>query len=356
MASKRRNMFHKNKTQETTENEWSEGMEMSLFKEVAHRMNLNWTLQPSKGYGVRHPNGTWVGGIHMDISVGEGDIAFAQIWLTTNDIHAVDFTYPLDLHCLRFIVPREKIVGIQWFSIVKTYEWFVWSIVGGCAVVVTLCAKAVLRARQEMGFELRKSSVAAVFYQITTMLTQTNYPKPVKVHGSMRPVILSWILFSLLLSIGYCSNLVSVLTRTKYTHKLNTVEDLVRGNCHWGINGNPENDLALKNDLIRNTERCTGMISSTRKKKGEKRKDLDGRHEGATRVCTSKKRGIEQRKMESEHRGPAMHITYDDDDSDKKPLKCGTVSAAATIFAYNPHYRPAFLLGTGVWTEGMRQD
>jgi hypothetical protein len=79
-----------------------------------------------------------------------------------------------------------------------------------------------------------------MLWGIARNLTQQDYPRPVELGAPLRPLVLSWSVFCLLIAVGYSSNLVSVLSQSRYSAKIRTVQDLVRQRCPWGYNTYPE--------------------------------------------------------------------------------------------------------------------
>ncbi|KAJ4438094.1 hypothetical protein ANN_14033, partial [Periplaneta americana] len=214
-----------------------DGVEMAVFLALSKRLNFTWKLQEFHNtdmWGHRSGNGTWSGGIMGAMSQKSADIAFCGIFIGDATMKAMDLTIPWTHYCLTFLVPRKPLSFH--FAFLRTFQpllWFAITLVTlGTTLIYWLLSHCKQMNRSHTISE--PHSLAEALLIAVGLLSLSSFPEQKSHAGTLRPLIVSWSVFSLLMTTALSSGLVSHLTRPSATAQLNTVRDLVEAGITWG--------------------------------------------------------------------------------------------------------------------------
>ncbi|XP_050713412.1 uncharacterized protein LOC126996696 [Eriocheir sinensis] len=135
-----------------------------------------------------------------------------------------DFTFTHEFSYLSFAMakPSQK---PQWQGLYYPLAEQVWLAVLAALILVPLVYKAVtyiqLKQREY------RTSVAAVFQNMTGMLLGQNLPRRLPSTSSSRVLLAAWLVFALILGVAYRGNLTASLTLPKYPSRTETIPQLV---------------------------------------------------------------------------------------------------------------------------------
>ncbi|PNF19833.1 hypothetical protein B7P43_G12501 [Cryptotermes secundus] len=206
-----------------------DGVEMAIFLALSRRLNFTWQLQDLHGgdmWGHHDANGSWSDGIVGVMSQKLADIAFCGIYIEREIMKEFDLTIPWTHYCQTFLVPRH---GPSFrFAFLHTFQPILWILI----TIVTLCIALIFWLLSH--FEQRPQGILDTMLTAVGILCLSSFPGLQTQLGSLRPLVASWSLFSLLLTTALSSGLVSHLTQPAPTTQLNSVRDLVESGLTWG--------------------------------------------------------------------------------------------------------------------------
>ncbi|PSN37715.1 hypothetical protein C0J52_36908 [Blattella germanica] len=205
------------------------GVEMSIFLEIARRLNFTWTLRVFPEYSLwwGHNNNTDFRGVDVMLATGQADVAFGSLWTSSEHQDSVDFSVPWTLQTTSFLVPRSStlILGIKRLS--TPFQTTVWMLIFLCIAIVLFFISIFFR-----GFEkIQQNQIYHRWLLNDVILTLVAGTSP---NTSMRILLWHWQMFCTIMIAGYCSNLVAHLSSPFYNHPLDSIEDLVNAGLSWG--------------------------------------------------------------------------------------------------------------------------
>ncbi|PSN39243.1 Ionotropic receptor 101 [Blattella germanica] len=204
-----------------------DGVEMAVFRALAWRLNFTWKLKEIKGadkWGHRDSNGSWSGGILGTLSRKRADIGFCGIFVDETSVQVLDLTIPWTHYCLTFLVPLHA--SSFRFAILRTFHPLLWFAILTTTLGTTVIYCLLTHAKKEPQ-DLPKVLITAVGILSLSFIPEHDF-------RILRPLMISWSIYSLLMATALSSCLVSHLTRPPPAKQLNSVQDLVRAGITWG--------------------------------------------------------------------------------------------------------------------------
>ncbi|KAF0712397.1 putative glutamate receptor, partial [Aphis craccivora] len=112
----------------------SYGVECSIFKEIATRLNVTWDTYTSNDkdkWGTVWPNNTITGGALKWLYNKKVDVSFCSLWIDHTKSKFVDISKFWTLTCLKFLVPKPRPLREKWDLLFKpfplmvdAYNWY----------------------------------------------------------------------------------------------------------------------------------------------------------------------------------------------------------------------------------------
>ncbi|CAH1398348.1 unnamed protein product [Nezara viridula] len=217
---------------------WFGGAEMTMFRDIAQRLNLRPTFSAAKsihaGWFKRSLTGT-----------NATDVAFCGILVSsrTLDVEAITSSQPLALLCLKWLVPRPQRVHDQWDEIFEPFTPQLWLVVALVTLFVTFLLQRFTTATRRLVFtrNIKKYELLGEsFLQIVAILVLSDVPKSAKEQGAIRHILTWWSIFTLVMTTSFSSGLISHLTNKEYTKKIETIEELIKNDFNWAMKTRPE--------------------------------------------------------------------------------------------------------------------
>ncbi|XP_071530505.1 glutamate receptor ionotropic, delta-1-like [Panulirus ornatus] len=204
------------------------GIDIEVINALSWVLNFTVVFQePPAGefWGVMTENGSWTGMVGK-LSRNEADIGVANLFLTYGRLGAVDYSAPYDAEVSCFMVRTEPPVS-RWLSLALPFQgttWltlFVGLLISGVVFYVFASCRS---GRREGEDDSMRSLSYACFY---TFGVHFREPQVLAPRGNYTRVFVSFLwLYTMILTIAYCSNLTAFLTVTRRPPGMNTVRDL----------------------------------------------------------------------------------------------------------------------------------
>ncbi|CAH1398349.1 unnamed protein product [Nezara viridula] len=215
-----------------------DGSEMAIFLEVARRLNLTYRfIVPN---GSRFPlgvlkDGLWRGGLLGLLASDEADVGFCGLWIANNKIGTgVEMSVSLKRICMMYLVPRPVPLSSEWYGIFSPFTMNLWLAIILVYLSVSLLLPAIAYLDSKISvFECRYLTFKRSWILLAGMLLQGDWMRSTHSQGPCRHLIAWWTVFSLLIGSVFSGSLASYLTRSGYTWKPETIEDLVSTGYLW---------------------------------------------------------------------------------------------------------------------------
>ena len=203
------------------------GFEVQLVNTVADALdfNIDFQRQSEDKWGSIDSTTGEMTGMVGDVLRGKVDFAFAGLGDFLFRRKFVDYTSAVDYECIRFVVPQgsEK---PKWIILYMPFTWNVWIGIICCiiGVIYTLYIIAVISEKVYSCDEHFKniiviSVIAAVFQQAIAKDSR-------RFTSSTRIITYIYWVFTIILTVGYRSELVSFLIAPLYNKPINTLDEL----------------------------------------------------------------------------------------------------------------------------------
>lgn len=229
-----------------TENNEFDGVEYRCLKEITKnwkiKFNLNNNLVDS-----------WQKTISDTIN-NISDVSMCSIWQNIHNFNLMDLSLYVDYQCITFVVPRPIPISQATF-IYLSFNSTVWIAFILTLITTTILLNVLTLTINKLQIESFKSSK---FLRLTTSCTEIinsatsheiiNIPK----NGSIRILLISWILTCLCLGTSYSTGYTSLLMSPPYTKRIDDVNEFLEQGIFWlgsttsslettlGISGNRE--------------------------------------------------------------------------------------------------------------------
>lgn len=104
------------------------------------KLNLTYqVLVPTGGerWGTVYPNGTITDGIIKYLFTRKADMGFCTVWIESSKFPYLTFSTYWNMVCVKFFVPKPKMIPTHWNSIFKPLPTTLWMLVLLAAVGTT---------------------------------------------------------------------------------------------------------------------------------------------------------------------------------------------------------------------------
>jgi len=136
-------------------------------------------------------------------SVGNAtDIILSRMYLTVDAAGLFAFSLFVEFTHIALVVPRRTIAAVQWSRLITEFSWMLW-----CGIGVSFVASV---ATFYVLFKGRKALFQIILYVLQLLLDQAWAGSIGKWH--IRMYLLSWVLFSFVVTASYMCSLLSKLT------------------------------------------------------------------------------------------------------------------------------------------------
>ncbi|XP_060847850.1 uncharacterized protein LOC132927356 [Rhopalosiphum padi] len=228
----------------------SYGVECSIFKEIATRLNVTWdtyTSDDKDKWGTVWSNNTITGGALKWLYTKKVDVSFCSLWTDHIKSKFVDMSKFWTLTCLKFLVPKPRPLREKWDLLFKPFPLSLWLLVLFSATLTTFTVWILACVQKKIGYENINvfTSISATIFWIIGMMLLTNNPRTYRM-GPIRHLINWWCIFIFIMSTSFSSILYSFITSFEYTDIVLEVEDMVKANYHWGLTYPPPYKYILK--------------------------------------------------------------------------------------------------------------
>ncbi|XP_026820069.1 uncharacterized protein LOC113558742 [Rhopalosiphum maidis] len=228
----------------------SYGVECSIFKEIATRLNVTWdtyTSDDKDKWGTVWSNNTITGGALKWLYTKKVDVSFCSLWTDHIKSKFVDMSKFWTLTCLKFLVPKPRPLREKWDLLFKPFPLSLWLLVLFSATLTTFTVWILACVQKKIGYENINvfTSLSTTIFWIIGMMLLTNNPRTYRM-GPIRHLINWWCIFIFIMSTSFSSILYSFITSSEYTDIVLEVEDMVKANYHWGLTYPPPYKYILK--------------------------------------------------------------------------------------------------------------
>lgn len=134
----------------------SYGVECSIFKEIATRLNITWDVYTSEDkdkWGTVWPNNTVTGGALKWLHVQRADVSFCSLWIESVKLKFVDMSRFWTLTCLKFLVPKPQPLREKWDLLFKPFPFNIWILVFFSATLTTITVWVLAGVQKKIGYE-----------------------------------------------------------------------------------------------------------------------------------------------------------------------------------------------------------
>lgn len=190
-----------------------------------------------------------------DVQYGDSDISMCSQWLTLSKIVDTTFTTPYTQICATFLAPEPHLLPYS-MNVIFPLSLKVWYLIIFFTIITTLVlyiqAKIYTLIHKE--FTSPYLSLQICFVQVLRVLSQGSvYVLPPQKQFIFRWVFIFWSTSTLLITTGYSAGFTSILTTPRYTKSINTLQDFIEQEIHWGSrNILYVNELLYQNDSVLN--------------------------------------------------------------------------------------------------------
>lgn len=134
----------------------SYGVECSIFKEIAARLNVTWKVYTSDDvdkWGTVWSNDTVTGGALRWLAIKKVDVAFCSLWIENIRLHFVEMSRFWTLMCLKFLVPKPQQLREKWDLLFKPFPLSLWLLVFFSAILSTIAIWVLARIQKKIGYD-----------------------------------------------------------------------------------------------------------------------------------------------------------------------------------------------------------
>lgn len=134
----------------------SNGVECSIFKEIATRLNITWdvyTTEDSDKWGTAWLNDTVTGGALRQLYIKRMDVAFCSLWIESIRLKFVDMSKFWSLMCLKFLVPKPQPLREKWDLLFKPFPLSLWLLVVSSAILTIITVWILASIQKTIGYE-----------------------------------------------------------------------------------------------------------------------------------------------------------------------------------------------------------
>lgn len=202
-----------------------DGVEYRIFEEI--------TKQWPKHYKVDTTSANIYDRIVEDVSNGRSDVGFCSLWRITLPLENIEMSVPYSQQCLTFLVPKPNLLPVStyMFQPLRLSVW-IWCSLFFLYMSCVLYLTDRLYARIHLVHVSMDYSQA--LFSILRIFTLGTIRYPTKNISKIHIILLLWCIYSLLLAIAYSAGFASILTYPRYTKPINTFQEMIDENIHWG--------------------------------------------------------------------------------------------------------------------------
>lgn len=134
----------------------SNGVECSIFKEIATRLNITWdvyTTEDKDKWGTVWENNTITGGALKSLFNKRFDASFCSLWIEHKRIKFVDMSKFWTLMCLKFLVPKPEPLREKWDLLFKPFPLSLWLLVFLSATFTIITVWTLAGIQKQMGYD-----------------------------------------------------------------------------------------------------------------------------------------------------------------------------------------------------------
>ncbi|KAK8400201.1 hypothetical protein O3P69_003120 [Scylla paramamosain] len=203
------------------------GVDISVTRLLGHAMNFSVRFdEPADGelWGRQNEDGSWTG-LMGALDRDEADMGVANLFLSYRRIGVVDFSLPYDFEESCFLARTEPPLP-RWQALSFPFQWGTWiAILVGLLVSGPLLYVLTLAGGWCDGFTDARPSLASSWldtYGLHLRETQVHPPS----RGSTQVLVSFLWLYTMILTIAYCTNLIAFLLVNKLPASIQTIREL----------------------------------------------------------------------------------------------------------------------------------
>ncbi|XP_042231485.1 glutamate receptor ionotropic, delta-2-like [Homarus americanus] len=185
-------------------------------------------------WGYRLDNGTFLG-VLGEVQNYLKDFTL-DVSMTPERAEVIDYTVGYHLEPLTFVTSKPQPLP-QWLALVRPYQSYVWL---SFLLMLTASGPTYWLLQKLSGSS--QSLPGALFLMYATMFTQARSWPP---SFAVRVYAAFWLLFCLVATVSYVSNLTAFLTVPALSSTVDGLEELIDSNFVWGINNYSASDYML---------------------------------------------------------------------------------------------------------------
>lgn len=147
----------------------SYGVECSIFKEIATRLNITWSVYTSEDkdkWGTILPNNTVTGGALNWLFNKRVDASFCSLWIEYKKLKFVDMSRFWTLTCLKFLVPKPKPLREKWDLLFKPFPLSLWLLVFFSATLTTITVWTLACIQKQIGYDKINGKHNIIFWNM----------------------------------------------------------------------------------------------------------------------------------------------------------------------------------------------
>ncbi|KAG8244768.1 hypothetical protein J6590_015308 [Homalodisca vitripennis] len=204
----------------------NDGIEVQTFKEMANSLNFTINYAMFESWGSVTANKTWDGGIGKALIDGEAEFGSGHIWQLAGLYKIIDFGPSYYKADIIFMVRKPEPIDFDWKKFLSIFQLAVWlATLTAFVFVIAACSAAYFLRHQYLNLGNCTLMVFGHFLMTSSDDLVGN--------GSSRHVLTGWSVFSLLLTSCLSSGIVSRLTLTLYSPRVDTIQQLVEQDYYW---------------------------------------------------------------------------------------------------------------------------
>ncbi|XP_050390554.1 ionotropic receptor 25a [Patella vulgata] len=216
------------------------GYTVDVFNEIASRLDLTYTMYevPDKQYGRKNPDGTW-SGLVGEILKGSADMVVAPVSVTADREAVLDFTSPYyDFAGIQIMMkkPDDETSFMTFTFVFSSTLWLCWFavllITGGCIYIFERSSPYSPRNTPGGYYTIidkkeKYFGVVDSYWYVAASLSLYG-PEFTPRTFSTRLLISGFWLFCTIIMANYIANLAAVLTTSRLTVPIDSLDDLAK--------------------------------------------------------------------------------------------------------------------------------
>lgn len=206
-----------------------DGVEYRIFEEIAKEWPKHYSINTD-------PMSVHVN-IVKNVYDGYADIAFCSLWRITLPLEKIEMSVPYTQQCLTFLVPKPFLLPVTTYMF-QPLRLSVWMFCGLFLFYLSCILYLIDRLYSRIHLTHVPLEYCYALLTVLRIFTSGTISYPTKNPSKINVILLLWCIYSSLIAIAYSAGFTSILTYPRYTKPINTFQEMVDQNIHWGGKSN----------------------------------------------------------------------------------------------------------------------